>query len=186
MAEQKFLSTAGVSRLWTNVVTKISSDVLVEQQRAQIEEDRIANLLKTEEETARKAEQKNEENIKTLSEVVIKIAENNVDISNSLNRLATWVENHDKEVIPVIQKNQEDIATIMSKLDIGDMTVSEYVADIAINVPIATTERAGSVKPSKEITVAENGEMGIGYISTDKLVQGIKTLVLDGGDAEIS
>jgi hypothetical protein len=42
------------------------------------------------------------------------------------------------------------------------------------------------VKASQEVTVAEDGTLGLGVVSTDKLVQGLKTLILDGGDAEVS
>ena len=38
-------------------------------------------------------------------------------------------------------------------------------------------------KASAEITMAEDGTLGIGEVSTDKLVQGFKTLVLSGGTA---
>lgn len=45
MAEKKFLSTAGVGRLWKNVVDKISSSVGAEKERAQAEEARIESLI---------------------------------------------------------------------------------------------------------------------------------------------
>lgn len=64
----------------------------------------------------------------------------------------------------------EEIARI---IDTGDKTVSAYIADqIAILV---------QPKESNEISVAEDGTLGIREVSTDKLVQGTKTLVFNGG-----
>lgn len=40
------------------------------------------------------------------------------------------------------------------------------------------------VKSSDEVTVANDGTLGIGTISTDKLVQGEQTLILNGGSAQ--
>ena len=40
------------------------------------------------------------------------------------------------------------------------------------------------VKASDEVTVANDGTLGIGTISTDKLVQGEQTLILNGGSAQ--
>ena len=48
---------------------------------------------------------------------------------------------------------------------------------------MATAQAAGLVKASEEVTVAD-GVLGIGQVSTDKLVQGSETLVLNGGSAD--
>lgn len=45
MAESKFLDTAGVSRLWKNVVRKVSSSVDKEKERAQQEEARLEEKI---------------------------------------------------------------------------------------------------------------------------------------------
>jgi uncharacterized protein YlxW (UPF0749 family) len=45
MAEHKFLSTDGVSRLWKNVVNKVASSVDKEKQRAQQEEARLEEKI---------------------------------------------------------------------------------------------------------------------------------------------
>jgi hypothetical protein len=47
---------------------------------------------------------------------------------------------------------------------------------------LATAEKPGLVKASEEISVGEDGSLGVGYVSTDKLIQGLRRLVLDGGD----
>ena len=47
MAEVKFLSTAGVGRLWKNVVKKVSSSIAEERERAQQEEARLEEKIDT-------------------------------------------------------------------------------------------------------------------------------------------
>ena len=69
------------------------------------------------------------------------------------------------------------IEEITKIVDTGDQTVSAYVAD-----QLAKFVQT-SLKPSAEITIDEDGTLGIGEVSTDKLVQGEQTLVLCGGDA---
>ena len=71
-------------------------------------------------------------------------------------------------LILATEKNTEKLAGI-------ETTVTDYVASVvnAITMP----------KASAEITMAEDGTLGIGEVSTDKLVQGFKTLVLSGGTA---
>lgn len=55
-------------------------------------------------------------------------------------------------------------------LDITDKTVNIKATDV--------------VKASDEVTVAEDGTLGIGTISTDKLIQGDNLLILNGGTAK--
>ena len=65
-------------------------------------------------------------------------------------------------------------------------SVKKLIADAVEAIPAATLERLGLVKASAEVTVDADGTLGIGYVSTDKLVQGKATLVLSGGDADPS
>lgn len=90
----------------------------------------------------------------------------------------------EEENLNKINQNSENIVAIINKLDIGDKTVTQYVEDSFANLEfgLATAERPGLVKASKEISVGEDGSLGVGYVSTDKLVQGLKRLILDGGD----
>jgi predicted transcriptional regulator len=61
-------------------------------------------------------------------------------------------------------------------------SVTAYVADY-VNDAIAALVHP---KASAEVTVAADGTLGIGQISTDKLVQGADTLVLNGGNASVT
>lgn len=73
-----------------------------------------------------------------------------------------------------------DIAALKTKVDTGEQTVSAYVAAQIAGIPIATTTTLGLVKASTEITISEAGVLGLGAVSTDKLVQGTMPLVLNG------
>ncbi len=66
----------------------------------------------------------------------------------------------------------EEIAKIV---DIGDQTVSAYISN--------QIAKLIQFKASTEITIDENGTLGLGEVSTDKLVQGTQTLVFSGGAA---
>jgi hypothetical protein len=82
-----------------------------------------------------------------------------------------------------VKTNTEAIAKLNGT---GDGSVQKIVADAIAEIPvlgIASTLTAGIVKASEEIIVAEDGTMELGVVSTDKLVEGTKTLVLNGGNS---
>jgi hypothetical protein len=56
--------------------------------------------------------------------------------------------------------------------------VADYVSD-----QLATIVQP---KASTEVTVATDGTLGLGEVSTDKLVQGSLELVLNGGNADLT
>ncbi len=100
---------------------------------------------------------------------------------NTLEEVAAWIGSDTTGAAAITS----DIATLKTKVDTGDKTVTKYVSDAIGAIPMATAEIAGLVKASEEITVAEDGKLGIAKVSTDLLVQGTSTLVLNGGDASI-
>lgn len=62
----------------------------------------------------------------------------------------------------------------------------EIGGDKSVNIPLATAEAAGVVKSSAEgdkIAVAADGTMSVNSVSTDKITQGTKDFVLNGGNA---
>ena len=64
--------------------------------------------------------------------------------------------------------------------------ITDAITNLTVDpnqLPIATALKAGMVKASDEILVAEDGTMELGVVSTDKLEQGKNTLVLNGGSA---
>ena len=87
-----------------------------------------------------------------------------------------------QNLVKYVDENACEIAALITatgantaKLEGIDTTVKGYV-DSAI---------AGLVMPkgSEEVTYAADGTLGLGKVSTDKLVMGTDTLVIDGGDS---
>lgn len=86
------------------------------------------------------------------------------------------VDKKDGEQDVAIQANTEAIAALKGT---GE-------GSVIAAIPFATALQAGLVKASNEVTVDADGVMGIGKVSTDKLVQGINELVLNGGTAGVA
>lgn len=101
----------------------------------------------------------------------------------SIKELATWVSEHETEVLPKIQENADAIALLNSGADtVG--SVRNIVAEAIGDIPMATADKLGLVKlGGGEIGTDVDGTLIISEVSTDKLVNGSKTLVLNGGSA---
>ena len=107
---------------------------------------------------------------------------------NSIKDLATWVEAHGTEasnMVDSISANTNAIAVLNGDSQTTG-SVAKKIADAIAAIPatpIATTETAGLVKASEEISVAADGAMSIAQVSTDVLINGQNVLILDGGTA---
>lgn len=156
-----------------------------EANRADTEEKRIVGLIEAEASRADAAEKANKALIDGLDATLKAALDNNGEGLDSIKELALWIEEHETEILPVIEEHGAAITGLKNKVDTGTKTVSGYVADAIAGIPAATASALGLVKASAEVTVANDGTLGIGFVSTDKLIQGLKTLILDGGDAEI-
>jgi hypothetical protein len=163
-------------------VRKLITD---ETTRADTEEKRIVGLIEAEAARADKAEKVNATAIAEIDATLKAALENDGAGLDSIKELAVWITQHETEVLPIIEKNSKDIAALIDKVDTGDKTVATYVDDAIAAIPTAASGVKGLVKPSPEVTVTAEGTLGLGEVSTDKLVQGTLTLVLDGGDAEV-
>lgn len=98
-----------------------------------------------------------------------------------------------------VAKVSANVSNVSSKVDANVTTLATLVGadkdqsiraiatsvanDAVANIPMATAQAAGLVKASEEVTVTD-GVLGIGQVSTDKLVQGSETIVLNGGSAD--
>jgi hypothetical protein len=71
-----------------------------------------------------------------------------------------------------------DIAALKSTVGDAESGLVKAVADNAAAIAAIIQPKA-----SEEVTVAKDGTLGLGEVSTDKLVQGTDTLVLIGGSA---
>lgn len=88
----------------------------------------------------------------------------------------------------IVNNNSIIIKKLQSQIDIGDITISNYVADqisqfVIGNIPIATDTTVGGIKSSDSIRVAPDGTASVEKISIDAINQDETTLVLYGGDA---
>ena len=79
------------------------------------------------------------------------------------------------------EQNASDITAIQATVGGHTTAIQKNADDItAINEAIAAIVQP---KASEEVTVAEDGTLGLGKVSTDKLEMGSDTLVLNGGSA---
>lgn len=84
-----------------------------------------------------------------------------------------------------VSANGTTLATLVgTDKDLSIRAIATGVANEAVAaIPEATAQVAGLVKASEEVTVTA-GTLGLGKVSTDKLVQGSEILVLNGGSAD--
>ena len=156
--------------------------ITAEVNRAKAREDEIAGLVSANTTNIGK----NASAIAALETTLNAAIENeDGEALNSIKELAAWVSEHESEVLPSIQANTKAIETL-NGTGAGSVkkTVDDAIAAIP-KTPVATGTVAGIVKESNEVTVTADGVMGIGQVSTDKLVQGNDTLVLNGGNASV-
>ena len=91
-------------------------------------------------------------------------------------------------LVEYVHDNAGDIAKLVSDVENNGKAIVKNAEDIAKNASdiVAINEAIAAIvqpKASEEVTVADNGTLGLGKVSTDKLVQGVDTLVLNGGSA---
>ena len=79
-----------------------------------------------------------------------------------------------KELIEHVTEHGTDIAGVITRLDGHDSAISALQTAV---------ESIVEPKASEEVTVSEDGTLGLGKVSTDKLEMGVDTLVIDGGSA---
>ena len=85
----------------------------------------------------------------------------------------------------LIDANTQAIAAINHSTDGILAQAKKYADDQIAAIPMATAALPGLVKASEEITVAEDGTMGLGKVSTTKLyVPEGDELILNGGNAQ--
>lgn len=127
---------------------------------------------------------------KTISDIqnLVKYVEEN---AGEISGLVTTVGDHTKAIADNVtaiasnkaahEKNASDIAALQGVVGDHATAIAKNTEDIGkINNAIAAIVQP---KASDEVTVADDGTLGLGEVSTDKLVQGSETLVLNGGSA---
>lgn len=129
------------------------------------------------------AVKKNAEDIAAINTLLNTV--DSEDTITSLKELALWVEEHDTEVLPVIEQQGKDIDALE-----GRVTAVETAVGTTLPAAIAAAEAAAKkytddtmVKADGTSIINNEGTFSVGAVSTDKLVNGEMTLVLNGGNA---
>ena len=113
--------------------------------------------------------------------------ENDGEGLDSIKELALWIEEHETDVVPQINQNKEDVAALALRV-----TANETAVGTTLPAAIAAAEAAAKkytddtmVKADGTSIVNNEGTFSVGAVSTDNLVQGTMTLVLNGGNANV-
>ena len=110
------------------------------------------------------------------------------EVDARINALIAAADPEDGKVITDIQnlvkyvdENAGEIAGLVTTVGEHTTAIAKHTTKLGeIDAAIAAIVQP---KASAEVTVAEDGTLGLGTVSTDKLVQGADTLVLNGGSA---
>ena len=157
-----------------------------EAKRADEAEKQIASDLAAEIARADAAEKANAAEIARVNAVLVAAIENEDDTAlNSIKELAVWIEEHETEVLPVIEQQGKDIAALTLRV-----AANETAVGTTLPAAIAAAEAAAKkytddtmVKADGTSIVNNEGTFSVGAVSTDKLVNGSIELVLNGGNA---
>ena len=157
-----------------------------EAKRADEAERQIASDLAAEIARADAAEKANAAEIARVNAVLVAAIENEDDTAlNSIKELAVWIEEHETEVLPVIEQQGKDIAALTLRV-----AANETAVGTILPAAIAAAEAAAKkytddtmVKADGTSIVNNEGTFSVGTVSTDKLVDGSIELVLNGGNA---
>ena len=157
-----------------------------EAKRADEAEKKIASDLAAETARADAAEKANAAEIARVNAVLVAAIENEDDTAlNSIKELAVWIEEHETEVLPAIEQQGKDIVALDSRVEAVETAVGT-----TLPAAIAAAEAAAKkytddtmVKADGTSIVNNEGTFSIGAVSTDKLVNGEMTLILNGGNA---
>lgn len=140
---------------------------------------------------------KNADDIAALDATLKAALENDGEGLDSIKELAVWIQEHETEVLPVINAHTAILAGIGGEGE--KATVKAYVDDAiaaipAYELPAATAEVLGGVKSAADVdgvvvanAVYVDATSNVGSVkavSTDVLVQGVQELVLNGGSAK--
>lgn len=132
------------------------------------------------------AVKKNTEDIAAINALLNTV--DSEDTITSLKELAIWVEAHDTEVIPVINEHTDAINELESKMlaveTAVETTLPGAIAQALVDAKAYVDEKM--VKADGTSIVNNEGTFSVGAVSTDNLVQGNMTLVLNGGDAQVT
>ena len=162
--------------------TAINTEITNRETAVKAVDDKIGGSFTTTD-TVAKAIAQNASDISALETLLNSAIENDDPKAlDSIKELAAWVSKHDTEVLPTIEGHTTAINTLNGDVNTAG-SVAKTVADAIADIPAATADTLGLVKTSDEVVANSDGVLGIGQVSTDKLVNGSQELVLCGGNA---
>ena len=159
------------------------------QTAATYDDTEVRQLITDEAARAKAAEEANAAEIARVNGVLVAALDNDEEGLDSIKELATWINEHGTAAAGMseaITANADAIAAINHETT-GILAQAKSYADSAIaNIPVATAEDLGLVKFDNDtIQMNENNQLYTAKVSTDILVQGTQTLILNGGSAII-
>ena len=157
------------------------------QTAATYDDTEVRQLITNEAARADAAEKANAAEIARVNGVLVAALENDEEGLDSIKELATWINEHGTAAAGMseaITANADAIAAINHETT-GILALAKAHADAAVaGIPVATAEVLGLVKFDNDtIKMNENNQLYAAKVSTDILVQGSQTLVLNGGSA---
>lgn len=157
------------------------------QAAATYDDAEVRQLITNEAARADAAEKVNAAEIARVNGILVAALENNEEGLDSIKELATWINEHGTAAAGMseaITANADAIAAINHETT-GILALAKAHADAAVaGIPVATAEVLGLVKFDNDtIKMNENNQLYAAKVSTDILVQGAQTLVLNGGSA---
>ena len=157
------------------------------QAAATYDDAEVRQLIADEAARADAAEKANAAEIARVNGVLVAALDNNEDGLDSIKELATWINEHGTAAAGMseaITANANAIAAINHETT-GILALAKAHADAAVaGIPVATAEVLGLVKFDNDtIKMNENNQLYTAKVSTDILVQGSQTLILNGGSA---
>ena len=148
----------------------------------------VVDLVNAEKARAEAAEKKNADDIAALDATLKAALENEGEGLDSIKELALWIEEHETEIVPVVNEHTDAINELESKMlaveTAVETTLPGAIAQALIDAKAYVDEKM--VKADGTSIVNNEGTFSIGAVSTDNLVQGAYTLVLNGGDAQVT
>lgn len=167
---------------------KTLTQMITDAQTAATYDDTTVKALITAEETrAKAAEKENADEIARVSGVLVAALDNNSEGLDSIKELADWISKHGTnaaDMASAISANADAIAAINHD-ETGILATANAYTRVQIEaIPAATAEALGLVKvDNTTVKMNASNQLYVAQVSTDVLVQGENTLVLNGGSA---
>lgn len=200
---QKFLDKSGVSTLWTQVVTRITTDVEAEKSRAKAAEATLTEDLSSEVTRAKAAEKANADAIAILNgassvegsvafQIAQIVASADADF-DTLKEIADWISTHNTDATTMnssIATNKNNIATNAAAIKdleelVGDKAVATQISEAIAAQDLSKYALASNLTTlSNELSTLKG--TGSRLITADEIAKLAKLVMADDGSVSMS